>query len=134
MHKLRYLAVVAAASFALSACTSAATSAPTAPPAATIAPASSAPATSAAPAAGAATATIVDFGFNPATLTVKAGTTVTWTNTGSAPHTVTADDGSFDSGSLNGGATFQQTFAKAGTYAYHCKIHHSMTAKVVVQP
>jgi plastocyanin len=79
-------------------------------------------------------ATIVDFGYEPTTLTIPAGTTVTWTNTGNAPHTVTADDGSFDSGNLSGGATFSQAFAKAGTFAYHCTIHSSMTATITVQP
>jgi plastocyanin len=124
MRKPVFVAVFAASALALAACSSAATSPPTAAP----------PAASVAPAGAAASARIVDFGFTPASLTVKSGTTVTWTNTGSAPHTVTADDGSFASGTLAGGATFQQTFAKAGTYAYHCSIHHSMVATVVVQP
>ncbi|HEY2916191.1 MAG TPA: cupredoxin family copper-binding protein [Candidatus Limnocylindrales bacterium] len=75
---------------------------------------------------------IVDFAFNPTTITVKAGDTVTWTNTGSTAHTVTADDGSFDSGNLNGGATFNHTFATAGTFTYHCSIHSSMKATVTV--
>ncbi len=89
------------------------------------------PAPSAAVSSG-TSGTIVDYAFKPATLTVTVGTTVTWTNTGSAAHTVTADDGSFGSGTLQGGATFRQTFSKAGTYAYHCSIHSSMTATVVV--
>ncbi len=79
------------------------------------------------------------FAFSPATLTIKVGTTVTWTNTTSAPHTVTSDDGTtFDSGintplSPNGG-TFSHTFTKAGTYAYHCQIHPFMKATIIVQP
>ena len=77
---------------------------------------------------------IVDFAFNPTTLSVKAGTSVTWTNTGSATHTVTADDGSFDSGNVNAGATFTQAFATAGTFTYHCKIHSSMKATITVTP
>lgn len=77
---------------------------------------------------------IVDFAFNPTTLSVKAGTSVTWTNTGSAAHTVTADDGSFDSGTVSGGATFTQAFATAGTFTYHCKIHSSMKATITVTP
>jgi amicyanin len=78
------------------------------------------------------------FAFSPATLTIKVGTTVTWTNTTSAPHTVTSDDGTtFDSGintplSPNGG-TFSHTFTKAGTYAYHCQIHPFMKATIIVQ-
>jgi len=130
MRKPLFITGFAALALALAACSSATTSPPTAAPPA----ASSAPAASAGPAGGATSAKIIDFGFTPATLTVKPGTTVTWTNTGSASHTVTADDGSFASGTLAGGATFSQTFAKAGTYAYHCSIHHSMVATVVVQP
>ncbi len=129
MRKVMFLVVITAAALALSACSGAATSAPAVVPAA-----SSAPGGSVAPAGGTAAATIVDFGFTPATLTVKVGTTVTWTNTGTVSHTVTADDGSFDSGTLASGATYQHTFSKAGTYAYHCSIHHSMVATVVVQP
>jgi plastocyanin len=84
---------------------------------------------------GAANAvSIVDFAFNPTSASVKAGTSVTWTNTGSTAHTVTADDGSFDSGNVSGGATFTQAFATAGTFTYHCKIHSSMKATIVVTP
>ena len=78
------------------------------------------------------------FGFNPTTITIAVGTTVTWTNTTGAPHTVTSDDGkSFDSGlntpiSPNGG-TFSFTFSKAGTFTYHCQIHPSMKATIIVQ-
>ncbi len=78
------------------------------------------------------------FGFNPATITITVGTTVTWTNTTSAPHTVTSDDGtSFDSNintpiSANGG-TFSFTFTKAGTFSYHCQIHPFMKATIIVQ-
>ena len=75
---------------------------------------------------------IVDFAFQPASIEVPAGSTVTWTNAGAAPHTVTADDGSFDSGQLKPGATFSQTFSTPGTYTYHCEIHPQMTGTVVV--
>ena len=83
-------------------------------------------------AGGGTPAKIIDFGFDPASITVKVGESVTWTNTGAAPHTVTADDNSFDSKSLAGGATFTQTFAKAGTFAYHCAIHPGMKGTVTV--
>lgn len=78
------------------------------------------------------------FAFSPASLTIKAGTTVTWKNTTAAPHTVTSDDGkSFDSGSANPIApqsgTFSFTFSTAGTFAYHCAIHPFMKATIVVQ-
>jgi plastocyanin len=79
-----------------------------------------------------AAVSIVDFAFQPASVEIATGGTVTWTNTGQAPHTVTADDGSFDSCTLSPGATFSQTFATAGTFTYHCNIHPQMTATVIV--
>ncbi|HEV2004998.1 MAG TPA: plastocyanin/azurin family copper-binding protein [Candidatus Limnocylindrales bacterium] len=85
--------------------------------------------------AGAANAaTIVDFAFQPSSQTVAKGTSVTWTNTGSRGHTVTADDASFTSDTIAGGATFSHTFATAGTFAYHCSIHSQMKATVTVTP
>jgi len=79
-----------------------------------------------------AAVSIVDFAFEPASVEVAAGSTVTWTNTGAAPHTVTADDGSFDSGQLAPGATFSQTFDSRGDFTYHCSIHPQMTGTVSV--
>jgi plastocyanin len=61
--------------------------------------------------------------FAPKEITVKAGATVLWTHQGSLGHTVTADDGSFDSGQMKGGSTFRYTFDEPGTYAYHCAFH-----------
>ncbi|MCL4257901.1 MAG: cupredoxin family copper-binding protein [Anaerolineales bacterium] len=72
---------------------------------------------------GGATVTIANFSFGPGTLTVKAGTTVTWRNNEDAPHTVTADDGSFGSNTLGQGDTFSFTFDTPGTYDYHCQFH-----------
>jgi plastocyanin len=66
---------------------------------------------------------IKDFEFAPKEIAVNAGDTINWKNDGAAPHTVTADDGSFDSGNLNAGGTFSQTFDKAGTIAYYCMLH-----------
>jgi predicted lipoprotein with Yx(FWY)xxD motif/plastocyanin len=91
----------------------------------------------ASPAAGSAApapsaVTIADFSFSPGAITVPVGASVTWTNTGQRPHTVTADDGAFGSGTLAPGATYQQTFATAGTYTYHCAIHASMVGTVTV--
>jgi plastocyanin len=77
--------------------------------------------------------TIMNFAFSPATLTVKAGTKVTWTNKDTVTHTVTADQGAFNSGLLSPGNSFSFTFTQAGTFSYHCNIHHSMTATIVVQ-
>jgi plastocyanin len=76
---------------------------------------------------------ISNMSYSPATLTVKKGTTVTWTNSDSAAHTVTADSGNlFDSGTLNPGKTFNFQFDTAGTFAYHCTFHSSMHGKVIV--
>jgi plastocyanin len=87
-----------------------------------------------APAPGGTTLAIANFAFDPASVKVKAGTTLTWTNNDGAPHTVTAADGSFASGRLSTGATFSFTFATAGTYTYHCAIHSAMTGTVTVTP
>jgi plastocyanin len=99
-----------------------------------------APGAAAAPASGSATGTpaaggssgqaagetakinVQNFAFDPKSLTVKAGTTVIWHNSDSVLHTVTSDTGVFD-GNLPGGADFQFTFDKAGTYPYYCKPH-----------
>jgi plastocyanin len=84
------------------------------------APAQAAP--QAAPASEIAVA-IGDNTFSPNKITVPVGATVVWTHAGQRPHTVTADDGSFDSGKLENGASFKQTFAKAGTFPYFCQFH-----------
>ncbi len=71
--------------------------------------------------------------FDPATITVKAGTTIKWTNKDAMAHTVSSDSsGVFESGSVANGATFSFTFSTPGTYPYHCTPHPSMTATVVV--
>ncbi len=67
--------------------------------------------------------TIANFTFAPSTLSVPAGSTVTWTNTDGVVHTVTANDGSFDSGGLAEGDTFQMEFDAPGTYGYYCVPH-----------
>jgi plastocyanin len=78
--------------------------------------------------------TISGFSFHPSTLTVKAGTKVTFTNDDSTPHTATANPGStFDSGPLNKGQSFTFTFTKPGTYTYICNFHQNMHGTVVVQ-
>ena len=77
--------------------------------------------------------TIVNYAFSPAAIRVKTGSKVTWRNTG-VTHTVTADGGAFDSGPIASGSTFSLVFSKAGTFRYHCSIHPSMMAQVVVSP
>lgn len=76
---------------------------------------------------------IASFAFSPAAVTVNVGESVTWTNNqAGVAHTVTSDTGAFDSGAISGGGTFQQTFATAGTFTYHCSIHPSMQGSVIV--
>lgn len=85
-------------------------------------------------ATGAAAVDIADFAFNPAVTEVVVGTTVTWTNNDSAPHTVTQQpSGSgFQSGTLEPGASFGYTFDTVGTYDYYCEFHSGMTGQVIV--
>jgi len=120
---------------ALAACGSSSSGASTPAAASAAAPSAeaSAGASAAAGGGGGDAVTIQNFAFGPASISVAAGSTVTWTNSDSTAHTVTADDGSFDSGSLAAGATFSQTFDTAGTFAYHCKIHPNMKATVEVK-
>ena len=74
------------------------------------------------------------FAFTPATLTVRAGTTVTWINRDEEPHTVAASDGSFHSPGMGTGASFTHTFSTAGSFDYVCSIHPMMHGTVVVTP
>src|SRR6516164_5540763 len=92
-----------------------------------------APSATASPAAVAGDQVSIDnFAFAPATLTVKVGTTVTWTNRDEEPHTVAASDGSFHSPGMGTGATYSHTFPTAGKFDYVCSIHPSMHGTVVV--
>jgi plastocyanin len=70
--------------------------------------------------------------FNPSTITVAAGTTITWTNKDAVTHSVTSTTNVFNSGSMGANKTFSFTFATAGTYAYYCTFHPTMTASVTV--
>lgn len=98
------------------------------------------PAATSAPSSGDVTegssvaATISGFAFNPGSLKVHKGATVTWTNNDGASHTVTSDSGAFDSGTLHNGGSFSFTFNDTGTFAYHCSFHSGMTASVIVVP
>ena len=62
---------------------------------------------------------IKNLAFNPQTLTVPAGTTMTWMNYDTGSHTVTSDMGTFDSGSIKSGGQFSYQFSRSGTYKYH---------------
>jgi plastocyanin len=71
--------------------------------------------------------------FAPQRLEVTAGTTVEWTNRDQLEHTITANDGSWDSGPIAAGGTWRRTFDQPGTYAFHCTPHPFMTGVVVVK-
>jgi glucose/arabinose dehydrogenase/plastocyanin len=77
---------------------------------------------------------IKNFSVQPDSITVPVGTIVTWINRDPASHTITSDDGKFDSGTIKSGGEFRFTFSQPGTYTYHCAIHPSMIGKVVVTP
>jgi plastocyanin len=81
-----------------------------------------------------ATIKISNFTFDPPTLTVKAGTTVTWVNADDIPHLVSEKDGKFRSSALDTDEKFSQTLSTAGTVEYFCMIHPKMTGKIVVTP
>ncbi len=75
---------------------------------------------------------IKEMKFSPATISVKLGTTVTWTNKDDHDHTVVANDESFKSGNLSHGETFEHKFEKKGKFKYACSYHPRMKATVVV--
>ena len=76
---------------------------------------------------------IEDFHFNPATLTVPVGTTVTWISRDDEPHTVTSSENVFASSGLDADETFSYEFSTPGTYTYYCKLHPHMTGTIVVK-
>jgi plastocyanin len=84
--------------------------------------------------AGEQTINISNYAFNPATITISAGTTVTWTNSDSATHKVVSDSNpaAFSSGDITQGGTYLFTFSTPGTYDYHCQIHPSMKGTITV--
>ena len=126
------LAIVAALSVAAIACgsdySSPSTPSPTPTPTPTPTP------------GGAATAVTIPSGaeilgnraFNPDTLDISAGSTVTWTNSDSVSHTSTSNAAGWDSGIIAPGRQFSFTFQNAGTFQYHCAIHPGMVGSVVV--
>jgi len=81
---------------------------------------------------GSGTLTIQSFAFNPNQLNTTVGSKITATNKDGFDHTWTADNGTWDSGHISSGQSYSFTFAKAGTYTYHCAIHTYMTGTVTV--
>ena len=78
-------------------------------------------------------ATISNFAFVPASITIPRGSTVTWTNRDAVAHTVTGASGGFASGALPPGKAFSFTFHSPGTFGYVCSIHTYMSGTIVVQ-
>lgn len=76
--------------------------------------------------------TIFDNGYTPSSKTIATGTTLVWSNTGALPHTVTASNGSFDSGFVMAGQTYRRTFNTPGSYSYFCTIHPGMAGTLTV--
>jgi plastocyanin len=75
---------------------------------------------------------IVDFAYDPDPVTIEEGGKVIWQNEDSEPHTATAEDGSFDTGTLEEGKRGSESFKEPGTYAYICSIHPDMHGTVEV--
>ena len=75
---------------------------------------------------------IQNFAYSPDNITVKKGTTVTWTNKDNTSHSVDSDNGKFESKTLHNGDTFTFTFNSTGTFKYHCDFHSSMHGTVTV--
>ncbi len=76
---------------------------------------------------------VENFSFQPGTLTIKAGTTVTWVNHDDEPHTVKENNKTFKSGTLDTDAKFSYKFASPGTYSYFCSLHPRMTGQIIVK-
>jgi hypothetical protein len=76
--------------------------------------------------------TMRDFSFAPATVSVEVGDPVTWSNSGRTQHTATANDGSFDTGTVASGASGSASFRRAGSFGYVCSLHPQMTGTVRV--
>ena len=85
--------------------------------------------------AGAAANQVVieNFSFAPATLTVKAGTKVTWINRDDVPHTVNENDKRFKSDPMDTDDQFSYTFSAPGTFSYFCALHPKMTGQIIVK-
>ncbi|HET7241563.1 MAG TPA: cupredoxin family copper-binding protein [Gemmatimonadales bacterium] len=87
-----------------------------------------------APSAGLTVVRLANLSFGPSEVRVRAGTKVRWVNADQLQHTVTADDGAFDSGLIDGGRSFERVFDRPGSYSYHCTPHPFMHGRVIVEP
>jgi plastocyanin len=84
-------------------------------------------------ATAAATVTIKDFKFSPEPVQAKVGDVIAWTNSDSAPHSATLDNGACDTKPINSGATAMLVFTAAGTYTYHCSVHPTQMKDYTIQ-
>lgn len=75
---------------------------------------------------------MVEFAYDPDPVTIQVGGKVTWVDRDSAPHTATAEDGTFDTGTIEQGKIKSETFKEPGTYPYVCEIHPTMHGTVEV--
>ena len=75
---------------------------------------------------------VISWRYEPASLTISAGTTVTWVNQGATAVTVTSPDGLFDSESIGPGASFSYTFDTPGTFRYFCVPYPHMKGEITV--
>jgi plastocyanin len=82
---------------------------------------------------GSATVRMVDYSFEPQTITVASGTTITWINEDSVSHNAVADDESWGTDIFGGGGSASITFDSPGTYPYNCTLHAGMVGTVVVE-
>ncbi len=82
---------------------------------------------------GSGTVAIADFAYSPADLTVDSGTAVSFPNRDSTAHTATANDGTFDTGTIEGGKSGSVTLEQPGTYRYYCLFHPFMKGTVTVE-
>lgn len=96
------------------------------------APPPAAPAAAPAPVTSTGDVRMADFSFAPRSITIQVGTSLTFVNTGSARHSATAKDGSFDTGLLPRGGTARRTFNSPGTFLYVCTLHSNMTGTILV--
>jgi plastocyanin len=89
---------------------------------------------SAGPSAGPTVVRIANLSFGPSEVRVRAGTRVQWVNADQVQHSVTAEDGAFDSGLIDSGRSFERVFDRPGSYSYHCTPHPFMHGRVIVEP
>lgn len=91
------------------------------------------PTKGATPAASRVEVSMANFAYQPANITTGRGSTIVWTNRDTVAHTVTADDGSFDSGSIAPADSFEQRFDKIKSYTYSCSFHPQMKGTITIQ-